>query len=957
MKKALKIISAIIGLLLLATLVLPVLFKDELINEAKKQAEKHIEADVKWEDMSLSLLSNFPNFTFTVEGIEVKNNKEFKEITLAKIGEIKFSIDLMSVLSGKTISINTIELNNSNFYFSVLSNQKANWEIVKSKNSSESPQEMKSENSKAFEMNLNNLSISNANLTYNDHYSQLFAGVENYNLTLSGDLTESSTELNIHTFAKALTVKKEGIKYLNKAKLDFRADIAADLDKMKFTMEKNTFQLNDVLLGINGWLQMNEDSYNMDLDFNTNEPSFKSVLSLIPAIYLSDFSEIQTKGSFGILGMIKGTYHTEGEHVHTPSYNIDFFIKDASFNYPDLPGSANNIQLKLGLKSSGGSLDNTIIDLKTFHMDLSGNPFEMHLQTKTPISDPYISAKFDGTIDLNKIKEIIPLEKGDKLGGTITTDITMEGNLSTIEKEDYENFKANGSLLVKALDYQSSDIDYNVKIQNAHLDFSPKKVHLKTFDCTVGKGDYHATGIMTNFIPYALTDAEELKGIFNYTSKYIDINEFLSDDSTYLAYEAAVAAGEIVEEPLEVYPLPENIFFTLNSKIKEMLYENMHIYNTTGNITLRNQRVDLTNGKMEMLGGTVSLEGYYETTDPEKPTMDYAMKMEDVDIQKTAKTFNTMAIIAPILEKSHGFVDMDIVLFSALDKEYMPEMNSLSGAGKITTKSVKVKDFPMLEKLAAALKIQGLDNLELNNKSVEFAFKDGKVTIEPFDIKMGESKNIAVNLKGWNAFDNTLEWFATFNTALKHLSSSNPSLVSMASQAGISPNEQFKIPVKIHGTSANPIFDIEWSIVAEQIKNKAGGAIKTQIINQIQDQVSSAKKELKKKAEDIKSDVKEEVKAKANKILADAEKAADKVRKEGKNLATATRRAGRENGQKIIKEAGNHPVKKKIAEKSAKAIEQKANKKAQNIENTANQKADKIMEDARNKADALLNNI
>ena len=71
----------------------------------------------------------------------------------------------------------------------------------------------------------------------------------------------------------------------------------------KYTFKENSIGINDLILGIDGWVDLQGDDVDMDLKFNTNEPTFKSLLSLLPGIYLEDFKDIETKGSLILNGM------------------------------------------------------------------------------------------------------------------------------------------------------------------------------------------------------------------------------------------------------------------------------------------------------------------------------------------------------------------------------------------------------------------------------------------------------------------------------------------------------------------------------------------------------------------------------------------------------------------------------------------------------------------------------
>ena len=81
MNKALKwtliVFGGLIILLLLAALILPVVFKDDIKAAIEKEVAKSVNADVSFETFDLSLFTNFPNLTASMEDLGVINREPF----------------------------------------------------------------------------------------------------------------------------------------------------------------------------------------------------------------------------------------------------------------------------------------------------------------------------------------------------------------------------------------------------------------------------------------------------------------------------------------------------------------------------------------------------------------------------------------------------------------------------------------------------------------------------------------------------------------------------------------------------------------------------------------------------------------------------------------------------------------------------------------------------------------
>jgi len=124
MKRILKISAVIITLLIGAIIITPYFFKDKIAALAKEEINKNVNALVDFKDVSLSLFSNFPDFTFGISDLEVVGIDKFDKETLFKSENISLTLDLASVFAGN-YTVKEIVLENSEINLLVLKNGKS----------------------------------------------------------------------------------------------------------------------------------------------------------------------------------------------------------------------------------------------------------------------------------------------------------------------------------------------------------------------------------------------------------------------------------------------------------------------------------------------------------------------------------------------------------------------------------------------------------------------------------------------------------------------------------------------------------------------------------------------------------------------------------------------------------------------------------------------------------------
>ena len=339
----------------------------------------------------------------------------------------------------------------------------------------------------------------NSSIAYIDHESDMKAYLKEVNFNLSGDMTESETDLSMLFNSGEFTYIMEGMTYLNRIVLDSKINMHANLDTYKFTFLENFLSLNDLKINFTGTVAMPADDIETDLKFSTAQSSFKSLLSLIPAFYMKDYQDLKTTGEFALSGSAKGVYSDADSTL--PDITLSMSVNNGMLSYPDLPEQIKNINIKSDVFVDGKNMDKTTVDVDHFHMELAGSPFDLKFSLKTPISDPDFNGSMIGRLDLAALSKALPMDS-ISLSGIIDMSVQMAGKMSMIEKEQYSAFKASGSMKINNMVVAMAGYP-EVKINQAGFDFTPAYASMTSTSLNVGeKSDFTLTGRIENYIPY-----------------------------------------------------------------------------------------------------------------------------------------------------------------------------------------------------------------------------------------------------------------------------------------------------------------------------------------------------------------------------------------------------------------------------------------------------------------------
>ena len=515
-------------LLIILIILLPILFKDEIVQFIKEEANASLNAELDFGKVNLSLLSTFPKFSLEINDLTLTGVDEFEGIELVEIKQTNLKLNLWSVISGDQYEISSVGLVEPKIHVLVLSDGKANYDIVTSDSTGIEVIEEEVDESAPLKLALEEYYIEKGSIVYDDQLYLMYMELDGLNH--KGSASVSGTTYAIETLSDigGVTFGYDNINYLSQTITDIKCNMEINMPEheMKFIFKENEVVLNELGLSLDGWFLMTDEIMDMDINFGATKQSFSSLLSMVPGVYSPDFGDIKTNGNLVLEGKVFGEFSEES----MPGFNLDLSVSNAWFQYPDLPGKVDKIALDVKVNREAGiDLNNTKVDINKFHLEFTGNEVDASLRLRNMITDPNIESQLNTFLDLSKLSEILPLEEGESYSGIITTNIALKGNVSALEKEDYEKFKANGNLKIAQMNYQTSASNYLTAIDSMLFQFAPQYLDLSYFDGKIGESDLHAEGSIDNYMEYFLKD-EVLTGSFNIVSNYFNVDELMYAD-------------------------------------------------------------------------------------------------------------------------------------------------------------------------------------------------------------------------------------------------------------------------------------------------------------------------------------------------------------------------------------------------------------------------------------------
>ncbi|MFN3753289.1 AsmA-like C-terminal region-containing protein [Flavobacterium sp.] len=849
LKKILKIVGIVLLLLVVSAFAIPYFFKDQIKAKILSAINEKVDAKVAFTDADLSLFKNFPNASVNIEKLSIINKAPFDGDTLVAFEELNLKMSIKELFKGDNEPMIIDGVDSKNGLINIIFNKDGvgNFDIALKEES-----KADDEKSKPLSLKIKEYSVENFKFKYYDERSKIKMVLDSINHKGTGDFAASKLDLATKTTTK-VSLDMDKVNYMKNVAISLDAILGIDLDQNKYTFKENEAKINELPLKFNGFIQMVDDGQVYDLTFETPTSSFKNFLGLIPAQYSSNLKDVKTSGDFIVKGFAKGKL----TDTTVPKFNIDIASNNASFQYPNLPKSVQNIVIDTKIINETGLMNDTYVNLDKLSFQIDQDIFSAKANIKNIAENALVNADLKGTINLGNLTKAYPVKLDKPLSGVLKADVTTEFDMQSVEKSDYARIKNAGTIDLTGFNYTDEN-GKTMNINRALVSFDPSRVNLQQFNATTGKTDLAVTGVLENFYGFIFKN-QELKGNFNLNSNQLAVSDFMTT-GTETAKDAKSS------EPMKI---PAFLNCSLTAKANTVLYDNLVLKNVSGKIIIKDQKATLENGKTDIFGGSIAFNGDVSTKE-KTPKFNMDLGLNGVDIAQTFTQLEMMSKIAPIAGVINGKLNSKIKLSGNLDaKEMTPDLKSISGdlLGQLLSTTVNSSNSTLLTALDNKLGFVDLTKLNLNDLKAALTFKDGKVNVKPFDIKY---QDITATIGGTHGFDQLMNYNVKLDVPAKYLGNDINNLIAKLTPADAKKFETIPINAILSGNFKSPNVTTDVKQATTTLVNNLVKQQKDKLVSGGRDALNNViSNATKPKTDTTKTDVKTDVKTKANDLIKD----------------------------------------------------------------------------------------
>ena len=788
--KKVALYSLLIFAVLLIGLIASVfLFKDRIIQQFIREANKNLGTPVQIGKIEVSAFEEFPNLAIVLYDVYVEDSHpgDYPVLTAKKIS---FVLNALEVWRGR-YTIRGLQVRDSETNLRVNKAGKNNYTIVKSGSGG------------AVSFDLKNVSFKNTLVTYMD----LSAGM--HHEFSSADLLASITANGdqYHIEAKGDIVSEQiGIGnsiWFRKKIFDVDAVVDYNDDGKSLKITPSQLLMDKARFEVSGTYEFKEKNL-IDLHTIGKDTDIKLLLSFLPAASTDRLKKYQSKGDVYFDLKLKG----EISRQKSPFLSVAFGLKNVTVYHPDYKSRIEGANLDGSFATpSLSGLQDAELFLKNISGTLNGDAFTGNFILQN-FDDPYVTTDFNGELNAADILNFYPVGDIKELSGRVKANVSLKGPIALLKKKSTaQQVHTEGTIELRDLNFQLGADKLHFKNLNGSLQFNNNDLAMSDLHGKFENSDFHLNGFFKNIVTFLIFEDQPIGIEADLISNFLDVDQLF-----------AIGFGTNEKGPYK-FGISRNLNLNFTYDVKSMNYKRFHPTSIKGDLLVKGQVAVARNVQLQVMGGAINLSGIVDAKNPKAIDLISSAKFNGVHIDSLFYVFGNFQ--QDFIDHTHlkGQVFADVSLEATLNEALHMFPETLIADASATIKNGELNNFEPLQKLNKYLDDAGLSKLRFADLKNDIHIENKTVYIPQMEIK---SNATTIQLSGTHGFDQQIDYRV---------------IAPLRSKNKIDPDEAFgaieqdtkgqsKIFLKIIGTTSQ--YEVSYDKGA--VKKKIGADIKKEVL-------------------------------------------------------------------------------------------------------------------------------
>lgn len=734
MKTARKIffyLSLAIGVLLLSLTISVFLFKDKIINQFIREANKQLNTPVKIGKIDVSVWQNFPMLSIVMEDVYIEDSHP-GQYPLLTATEISFQLNLRDVWNERYI-VQGLRIRNSETSLKINAKGENNYTIA-NKGSS------KGNGTVSFalhDVDLVETKVHYIDLTANQEYTfvskYLNASIKTvediYNIEATGELTTEKIMVNQRSFLAGKSFQIE-------SKLTYD-DIQKHLN-----IQPSNLSLKGSAFLVSGEYKWKEKNI-INLTTKGSDTNIQTLLSLMPESVSRRFEKYRSKGDVYFTAKLNG----EISASKSPSLSIEFGFTNITVFHPDYKSRIEQASL-VGSFASGEMLDvgSATLVLKNIKGTLNDEPFAANLIIQN-FNNPDVICDFNGRVDARALLGFYPIPSIQNVSGSFLANVAFRGKVELLKKKTTaQRVSTQGTIDLQNIGFSYGSDKIELKNLLGNLQFSNNDLALSNVSGKLGKSDFKLNGFFKNIITFLLFENQPIGIETDLKSSFLDVDQLF-----------AIGFGQPADGKNQKYEfsISRNINLNFNCDVKGLRYKRFHATNLKGDLLVKNEMAVSRKITFDAMGGDMAFSGIVDAQNNKAIDVVGSFKLNDIYLDSIFYVFENFG--QDFVQDKHlkGSTTANVSLEMVLNENLKLFPETLIGDITAALKHGELNNFEPMKKLNRYLNDQGLSNLRFSELNNDIHIENKTIYIPQMEVR---SNVTTIKMSGTHTFDGQIEY-------------------------------------------------------------------------------------------------------------------------------------------------------------------------------------------------------
>ncbi len=789
-------------------------YRDQIIQKFVCAVNKRLDHPIQVRSIQLNALKSFPNITFVLQEVVVKNRTK-ATTDLVAVRKVYCAFDLWKLFQGQYV-LDQISLEQGKINLAVV----AAYQLGQEGDSAPS-----SLVSSSLTIKLQKLTLKDIEIVYGGKDKHYTINVAQSQATLQWGYPKLEVELIGVTTRQS--IQHKDLAWAQNLPIALRATLTYNQQYETITLQPIQFKQAGAQLVVQGsW--GTEETAPIHMTIQGKKISSTSLLQCFPLQHSRQLQHYIPQGNLGFaLNLTK-----EPGKNQTIALQGSFVLKEGRWttNYLAQPINLHEVIGELCIPR--------IQDLKTAMLKVNkftGTLADSQVEGSLLLHDfqkLHLQGSAQATVDLASLNQLLTKSPIVDAAGQLNLTCKLEASLAELMHgtPSQDNIHLVGELQAQAAQFKLASSQLQCRDLNGHLFFQNDALVMKNFTGSIGPGNFVLNGTVQNLLPFLLVDDQKLCSDAKLYVDTLDLDALFAD------------SGELKDQASrgpKKFNIAPHWMLNLDCDIQQLRCKRFYAKNVRGKLKIKDQKLIAEKLQLGFSGGKAFLYGSLDAS-TDHLAIHTKAQLKDVDIDQLFYGFENFHQSFLIDKHLSGKVFADLDLSLQANKQWDVNWEALQADIDVRLSNGALHRFAPIQQLYKYVAEESLSEVHFSELGNYIRIKHRTIHIPPMEVHSNVTR---IRLSGTHTFDGKIDYnFVIPLTSFRQVGHSCPEEVAADALAGIN------LFLKLRGDVNN--YQITYDTEAFEASLKGKIQEQGQVLKQILQGKYKGKTKVKKLAPD-----------------------------------------------------------------------------------------------------------